>query len=187
MRMTTIAKKRDRRRLQQTSRRERFAPPKSARRRSASTLKHVSASLVRQPRSKSHAATRPASLQEGRVEDVVEETTSLDRATSSHLREQQHLVEGSCSNRPTHRSLVRCTYKEKTRAIVGQAVDLERRACKTSLFVSLEGQQAGVDAVSRPGAVTAPWLGLHEKRQCCAVDTFSHMTARQDRIMHCLM
>jgi hypothetical protein len=137
-------------------------PRKSARRRSASTPKHESASLARQQPRESREVTRQVNLPEGRVKAAVEETANQDRAMSSHLHGRQHLVDASCSMRPIRPSPGQSMYKEGKRVAAAQAVAQARLASKKSLFENLKGlQEVGVED-SRAEAIMVLWLALHE-------------------------
>jgi hypothetical protein len=161
--MMRIVKKSGRRKLQQTLRKERFVPPKSAQRRSASTPKHESASLARQQRQASRAVTRRTSPPEERAKVEVEETASRDRVTSNHLHERQHRVDANCSMHHIHRSLGQSMCRGEKKAAAAQGVDRRRRICRRSLSANHGGLREVEARASRAEAHTALRLVLHDE------------------------
>lgn len=162
MTMTT-ARRSAAKRLLQISKRERFAQPKSAQRRSASTLRHESAFLARQQLRASRAVIHRISLLEGKAKDAADEIATHDRATSSHLHERPSQVRDNCSSHHTRPSLGLFTYRGERMAEVDQGVGREHPICRRSLYENLEGPQEVEAEGSQAEATTARWPGLHEK------------------------
>lgn len=116
-------------------------------RRSASTQKHESASSAHQllPPQKTRAATLPTKLPEGKDEDAVEGTASLDRATSNRppVRHMQ-LLRANSSTQHTPQSPAPYSFRRKNPVSVVRLHQTHKR----NLFVSHKDPQEVVDEAS---------------------------------------
>lgn len=159
--MTMMTAKRSAaRRPQQTLRNGNFAQRKSAQKKSASTPKHESASLARQPPRGSREATHQVSPAGGRAKAEVDEKTNRDRVMNSHRHEQQRLVVANYLMHHIRPNLDRSTYREERMEAAGLAAGLARPACKKNPYGNLVGpQEVEVEAL-QAGAIMALWLVL---------------------------
>lgn len=93
---------------------------------------------------------------------MVDERVSLGRATSSRLHERQYRVGDSCTSHYMRPSLGQSMFRGKRTEVVAQAVAQAHRACKRSLFGSLEAQQEVEAGDSQAEGLMVPWLARHE-------------------------
>lgn len=126
--------------------------------RSASTLKHASASLVRllPLLPKTRAATHRASLQEGRAEGVVEETANPDRVMNSLQREEQ-LLHASSSILATLPSRAQYICKRRNPVTVVHQHPTRKR----SQFVNLKDLLEVADGALGIGEVMEAFMPAH--------------------------
>ena len=111
--------------------------------------KHESASSARQLllQRKTRAATPPTKLPEGKDEDAVEGTVSLDRVTSSRPPVQHmQLLRANSSTLPTPQSPAPYSYRRKNLVSVAHLHQTHKR----NLFVSHKDPQEAVDEASLP-------------------------------------
>ena len=109
--------------------------------------KHESASSARQLllQRKTRAATPPTKLPEGKDEDAVEGTVSLDRVTSSRPPVQHmQLLRANSSTLPTPQSPAPYSYRRKNLVSVAHLHQTHKR----NLFVSHKDPQEAADEAS---------------------------------------